>query len=151
MLKKIVASVIASVVVFCFIGSTKSFADIGGKHPAYLHALSDLRFARAHLEKMTVSDRLNDQEMRAIDEINKAIGEIKRAAIDDGKDLNDHPAIDTNLNRTGRYHRVLEVLRKVRKDIGSEEDNGEVRGLRRRAYKHIDIAINIVKMLIERR
>jgi hypothetical protein len=29
-----------------------TWADNPGKHPAYLHALSDLRDARAHLERL---------------------------------------------------------------------------------------------------
>src|SRR5208337_4426590 len=34
-------------------------ADTPGAHPAYLHALTDLRHARAHLGKMTPNERLN--------------------------------------------------------------------------------------------
>ena len=125
-----------------------TLADEPGKHPAYLHALSDLRHARAHLERSTGSDRINDEEQRAIDEIDKAIGEIKRASIDDGKDLNDHPPVDAHLGHKGRYHRALELLDKAHNDIAREEDDSWARGLRNRALGHIDEAHRIVDHLI---
>src|ERR1700722_16541124 len=58
-------------------------------HPAYLRALSDLRDARAHLERPD-GGQLHQQEKDAIAEIDRAIGEIKAASIDDGKNLGDH-------------------------------------------------------------
>src|SRR5580704_9289969 len=66
-------------------------ADLPGKHPAYLHALSDLRAARWMLEHRPGDAAVSEHEDMAIMEIDKAIGEIKHAAIDDGKDIHDHP------------------------------------------------------------
>jgi hypothetical protein len=125
-----------------------TWADELGKHPAYLHALTDLRHARAHLDRLTPSDRMDDEEQRAIDEIDKAIGEIKRASIDDGKDLNDHPPVDARMQRSGRYHRALELLDKAHNDIAREEDDPSTRGLRNRALHHIDEAHRLVDHLI---
>lgn len=56
----------------------------GREHPAYLHALSDLRDARAHLERPGGGER-KEQERKAIEEIDAAIFEIKKASIEDGK------------------------------------------------------------------
>ena len=81
-------AVIAFLLAVC---ATLTFADEPGRHPAYLHALTDLRHARAHLERGTWSGRMDREEDHAIAEIDAAIREIKQAAIDDGKDLNDHP------------------------------------------------------------
>jgi tetratricopeptide (TPR) repeat protein len=128
--------------------STLSFADDPGKHPAYLHALTDLRHARAHLGQFTGSERKNDEEQRAIEEIDKAIGEIKRAAIDDGKNLDDHPPVDAGMDRRGRFHRALELLDKAHNDIAREEDDSWARGLRNRALGHIDEAHRIVDHII---
>ena len=72
--------------------------------------LSDLRAARAHLGQVTPSDRVDNEEQRAIEEIDRAIAEIKNAAIDDGKNLNDHPPVDEHMDRRGRFHRALELL-----------------------------------------
>lgn len=52
-----------------------------GKHPHYLHALSDLRTARAHLQRPDGGE-LHEQEREAVHEIDKAIDEIKKASID---------------------------------------------------------------------
>lgn len=125
-----------------------TWADEPGRHPAYLHALTDLRHASAHLEQFTGSERRNDEEQRAIEEIDKAIGEIKHASIDDGKDLNDHPPVDSHMDRAGRYHRAMELLDKAHNDIAREEDDSWARGLRNRAIGHIDEAHRIVDHLV---
>ena len=126
-----------------------SFADEPGRHPAYLHALTDLRHARAHLERQTWSGRMDREEDHVIAEIDKAIEEIKHAAIDDGKNLNDHPPVDAHLGHKGRYHRALELLDNAHHDIAEKEDDGFAHGLRHRALEHIDEAHRIVELLIE--
>jgi len=125
-----------------------SFADEPGRHPAYLHALTDLRHARAHLENPAATHHMDREEEHAISEIDKAIDEIQRAAIDDGKNLNDHPPVDAGMDRTGRFRRAQELLDKARNDIAREEDDSSVRGLRDRALHHIDEAHHIVDKLI---
>jgi hypothetical protein len=120
-----------------------------GVHPAYLHALTDLRHARAHLENLAPTHHMDKEEQHAIEEIDKAIDEIKRAAIDDGKNLNDHPPVDARMDRTGRFHRAQELLGKAHEDIAREEDDPRVRGLRNRAIHHIDEAQKIVAHLVE--
>ncbi len=125
-------------------------ADTPGKHPAYLHALSDLRHARAFLDKLGPNDQVDNEEQRAIGEIDGAIGEIKRAAIDDHKDLHDHPAIDTHLAKADRYHRALELLDKAHNDVKEEEDDKDNRGLQGRALGHIDAAHRVVEQIIAR-
>jgi hypothetical protein len=120
-------------------------ADLPGNHPAYLHALSDLRAARWMLEHRPGDPAVSGQEDVAIAEIDAAIGEIKKAAIDDGKDIHDHVGVDDAANRPGRLHKALELLRKVHSDVAREEDDPMVRGLRNRAVGHIDAAINATK------
>ena len=126
-----------------------SVADEPGRHPAYLHALTDLRHARAHLDNLAATRHMDKEEEHAINEIDKAIDEIKRAAIDDGKNLNDHPPVDAGMDRTGRFRRAQELLDKAHNDIAREEDDSSVRGLRDRALYHIDEAHHIVDKLIE--
>jgi hypothetical protein len=134
--------------IMSFVALQMCFADIPGEHPYYLHALSDLRMARGYLEKLTPNEQLNVKEQQAIDEINAAINEIKKAAIDDGKDINDHPPIDVNLKKVGRYRKVLELLNKAHKDIKHGEDNIFAKGLRRRTLHHIGKARDIVKEIV---
>ena len=117
-------------------------ADLPGKHPAYLHALTDLRTARWMLEHRPGDPAVSQHEDVAIMEIDKAIGEIKHAAIDDGKDIHDHPQMDVAPDRPGRLHKALELLRKVHSDVAREEDDPMTRGLRDRAVGHIDAAVH---------
>jgi hypothetical protein len=109
------------------------------EHPAYLHALTDLRHARAHLERPGGAE-LKEQERRAIQEIDAAIFEIRKASIEDGKNLNDHPPVDAGMPWPGRLHRALELLDKARHDVSEEEDNGFAQGLQARAIEHIEKA-----------
>lgn len=128
--------------------SVITFADEPGRHPAYLHALTDLRHARAHLESPAATYHMDKEEQHAIEEIDKAIDEIKRAAIWDGKNLNDHPPVDSRMDRAGRFRRAMELLDRAHNDIAREEDDPSVRGLRNRAIHHIDEAHHIVDHLI---
>ena len=118
------------------------------EHPAYLHALSDLRDARAHLDRHDGGE-LREQEKKAIHEINDAIAEIKKAAIDDGKDINDHAPVDARLDWNGRLRRAVELLNRAHNDIAREEDNAFAQGLQQRALEHIDKAHRHVEEAIE--
>jgi hypothetical protein len=114
-----------------------------GKHPAYLHALSDLRDARAHLQRPD-GGALRAEESAAIHDIDEAIAEVKRAAIDDGKNIEDHSPLDVHMPWAGRLHKTHELLSKARHDAAKEEDNPETRGLQARVLEHIDHAIHHV-------
>jgi hypothetical protein len=123
-------------------------ADLPGKHPYYLHALSDLRTARWMLEHRAGDAAVSGNEDVAISEIDAAIREIKHAAIDDGKNVNDHPNVDVPADRPGHLHKALELLRKVHSDVAREEDDPAIRGLRDRAVGHIDGAIHATERAI---
>jgi hypothetical protein len=123
-------------------------ADMPGKHPFYLHALSDLRAARWMLEHRPGDAAVSGQEDVAITEIDKAIGEIKKAAIDDGKDIHDHPPVQDINERPGRLHKAVELLKKVHSDVAREEDDPMTRGLRDRAIMHIDEALHATQHAI---
>jgi hypothetical protein len=110
-----------------------------GKHPGYLHALTDLRTARWLLYHQPGDQKVYSDEDVAIQEIDAAINEIKRASIDDGKNLNDHPPVDVK-EHGSRLARAVETLRKAHSDIDQEEDNPDVRELRHRASEHIERA-----------
>ena len=94
-------------------------ADQPGQHPAYIHALADLR---------------NDA----------AIAEIKRAAIDDGKNIDDHTQVDFSKDYWGRLREASRALHAAHSDAKQEEDNDRTRGLQERALRHIDGAQNFV-------
>ena len=114
-------------------------------HPAYLHALSDLRHARAHLEAPAGNSATAWDQSVAIRELDAAIRELKEAAIDDGKNLDEHPPVDAKMDWPGRLHRSVELMRSARADCQREEDNGYAREYRARAVHHIDAAIDFVE------
>ncbi|HEX8955512.1 MAG TPA: hypothetical protein VF798_04525, partial [Burkholderiaceae bacterium] len=118
-----------------------SAQDMPGRHPGYLHALSDLRAARWFLYHQAGDAKVYAEEDVGITEIDAAIREIKHAAIDDGKDINDHPNVDTH-EHGSRLLKAIETLKRARGDLEREEDNPEVRGLRDRAWEHIDRALH---------
>jgi hypothetical protein len=122
-------------------------ADRPGHHPRYLHALSDLRHARALLDKLAMNEHRDELERRAIGKIDDAINEIKRASIDDGKNLNDHPPIDAHITRSDRYRKVLELLDAAHRDVTMEEDDVQSQGLQGRIIAHLDEAHRIVEKL----
>jgi hypothetical protein len=120
------------------------------KHPHYLHALSDLRFARALLQRPD-GGALHHEEAEAVRNIDDAIGEIKRASIDDGKNIEDHEPVDPHWPWAGRLHKAREVIHRAIGDCSKEEDDPATRGLQMRildhlhhAEAHIDEAIAIV-------
>jgi hypothetical protein len=126
-----------------------SAQQVPGPHPAYLHALSDLRMARAYLDQIAWPPVQHDEE-QAIRQIDAAIGEIKRASIDDGKNLEDHPPIDAHMRPDGRFRKALELLDKAHNDTARAEDVPQARGMRDRAIVHIDEAHSTVDDAIRR-
>jgi hypothetical protein len=119
-------------------------ADVPGSHPAYLHALSDLRAARHYLNDGWAWAPVKHDDDVAIREIDAAINELKQAAIDDGKGLDAPFHIDTHLSPHDRFRKANELLLAAHNDIAHAEDVPQARGLRDRASLHIDKAHSII-------
>lgn len=119
-------------------------AQVPGPHPAYLHALGDLRAARHYLHDGWVYGPVRHEDDAAIREIDAAIREIKHAAIDDGKGDSDPFPIDGHLSPHDRFGKANELLAAAHHDLDHAEDVPEARGLRDRAIGHIDQAHQIV-------
>ena len=110
-------------------------------HPAYLHALTDLREARWNLEHRPGDAAVSTQEDVAIVETDRAINDARTAAMEDGKNVWQHPPEDAKIDRRGRLHHANELLRKARKDVAEGESNPQAVELRNRVIGHIDLAI----------
>jgi hypothetical protein len=119
-------------------------ADVPGSHPAYLHALSDLRAARHYLNDGWAWAPVKHDDDVAIREIDAAINELKQAAIDDGKGLDAPFHIDTHPSPHDRFRKANELLLAAHNDIAHAEDVPQARGLRDRASLHIDKAHSII-------
>ena len=117
-------------------------------HPAYLHALTDLRDARWNLEHRPGDAAVSTQEDVAIVEIDRAINDAKAAAMEDGKNIYQHPPEDARLDFRGRLHHADELLHKARNDVAQGESNGQAVELRNRVIGHIDAAIQATQRAI---
>jgi len=124
---------LAALLIVLGLGFAASAQPAPDKHPAYLHALGNLRYARALIAHPD-SSVLHDPEKAAMDEIEEAIAELKAAAIDDGKSLDDHPGIDSHLRWIPRLNKAADVLNKAHDDVQKEDDGG---GLQSRILEHI--------------
>jgi hypothetical protein len=108
-------------------------------HPRYMSAISDLRYARALLYRPDWRDVMRDQR-GAVDEIDRAIAEAKRAAIDDGKNIDDHPPVDARMGWEGRFRKAMELLDSAERDLSMEEDNRNAAAWRGAARQNIENA-----------
>ena len=115
-----------------------------GRHPHYASALSDLRTARWLLDRPAEYNVARDQRA-ATDFINRAIDEIKRASIDDGRNPDWHAPVDTSLDRRGRLQKASELIEAARRDLSFEEDNYAAAGWRGRAMRHVDDALAMTR------
>ena len=91
---------------------------------------------------------MSTQEDVAIVEIDRAIGDAKTAAMEDGKNIYQHPPEDAHLDFRGRLHHADELLHKARNDVAQGESNGGAVDLRNRVIGHIDQAIQATEKAI---
>ena len=149
MSRKLTTPVLAALALAAsFTALSSHAADLPGKHPAYLHALTDLRAARWNLEHRPGDAAVSAQEDVAIVETDRAIREAKVAAMEDGKNIQQHPPEDARLDSRGRLHHALELLNKAKNDVARGEDNPEARNLRNRVVEHVDLAIEATRHAI---
>lgn len=113
-------------------------------HPAYLSAISDLRYARALLYRPDWGPVMRDQRA-AVEEIDHAIGDAKQAAIDDGKNPDDHPPIDRGMGWEGRFRKAVDLLNSAERDLASAESNGAAAGWRNTALANVRNAKGFVE------
>jgi len=115
------------------------------EEPHYLQALTDLRTARDYLQYDT--GVYASERHRAIDEINKAIEEIKHAAWDDGKNTK-FSGPGNAPNGWAPLHYGLNALIAARHDVSVGVESPQNTGLRGRAELHIGAALDIVSSLL---
>ena len=126
-----------------------ALADEYGKHPFYLHAISDLQAAAWQVDHRRPEDaRISDEEMVVRDEIGAAIGDLQHAAWQDGKAVQWSPPPDLALSREGRLHATVDLLRKAHADVAREEDDPRSRPFQQRGLAHVDAALDAAQHAI---
>ncbi len=117
-----------------------AYADLPGKHPLYLDALTALRTARSLIEHRLGETAAYGDEDVAIQQIDAAIAEVTAAAIDDGRDIHAHPAAGLVRDRLDRLQKAIELLERAHADIYREEDDLFARGLKHRSLERVEWA-----------
>jgi hypothetical protein len=148
---------------FAIAGTVPAQAQVTGPpgtnaagHPAYLHALADLR--RAHHDiavKGLDGDTKHPHDKACLQHIEDAINDIKQAGVDDGKPMEDRIPGDP-VDHVGRLHRAERDLKHALKDATEEETNkSKLLGhnsplhLQKRASVDIKLAISEVKLALQ--
>ena len=131
------------------VGAINAFVTkIVPDHPSYVHALSDLYTARNHLT--SINNHVAMREIaNAVQEIDKAISDVRLSIVEDDKDPHEHPPVDAGADRTDALHRTEILLQRAHLDISSEEDNGFAQQLQHDALDHVAKAIQNVRTAIE--
>ncbi len=138
-------SIVCAALLGAVAAASSARADLPGAHPGLLHALTDVRSARWLVEHRPGDQAVSAHEDRALQAMVAAISDLQRAAIDDGKTLNDHPPMDAPPSRQGRLERALNLLEAAHKDVDAAESDPAARELRPVALKNIDAAEQEVK------
>ena len=118
-----------------------AIADEAGHHPAYLHALSDLRTARSLIEARGGDARMGGEEHAAVAHLDEAITEVTAAATHDGKNVGMKEPTDEKIDRAGKLHRAEDLMSAARKDLLEREDDPTTRAMRDHAVAHLDDAL----------
>jgi hypothetical protein len=118
------------------------------QEPHYLHALSDLRTARDYIE-FDHRPMFKGERHHAVDEINKAIEEIKHAAWDDGKNTQFAPPAQGVTDPWAPLHQAIHWLDEAHARVSEGVDQPANHGLRDRAIFHIDEARHTLHAVVD--
>ena len=140
-LKNLAAAACALTAAALFVAATPARAQ----DAHLLQALSDLRTARDYIQ-FDPRPEFGNEKRQAIDEINKAIAEVKHAAWDDGKNTRFAPPSGVN---DPRYplSEADKALAFARTHLSEGVDTPENIGLRARAINHAMEASRIVNIM----
>ncbi|MGO9317229.1 MAG: hypothetical protein ACLPXT_14355 [Terracidiphilus sp.] len=134
--KSFILAACALLTFLCLLPATPANAQ----HPAYLHALSDLRTARGYLN-MPARPETRGACKHAIKEVGRAIDDIAKAVSDYGRDPNVTPPPQGTGNANWPIHSAIRLLKEARADVEHGRDLPENHGLREHSLEHIDKAL----------
>jgi len=141
------ATAAAALITAALVAAAPAWADDSVRGPNYLHALSDLRDAREHLEHFG-SEPVDARAERAIFEIDRAINAIKREAVMSGNEIENRVPVDTHVVRSGRFQKAMDLLDRAKRDVAGEEDQPDAQALQQRVMRHIEEARHEVSRAI---
>ena len=131
------------------LASTLAIADEAGRHPHYIHALSDLRAAQWQIDHRRPEDgEVREDEQVASDEVSIAIRSVTDAAYREGKDLGFQPPPDAPMAYGGRLHAAIDLLRAAHNDLAMPEDDPVARGQQHAALLRVDASLHAAQRAI---
>lgn len=129
--------------------STLAMAQMPGRHPHYIHALSDLRAAQWQIDHRRPEDgEIREDELVASDEVAAAIHSTTVAAAADGKDLGWNPPPDAPPAYDGRLHAAIDLLHAAHDDLALPEDDPAARNQQRLAVLRVDAALHAAERAV---
>ena len=129
--------------------STLAMAQLPGRHPHYIHALSDLRAAQWQIDHRRPEDgQIREDELVASDEVAAAIHSTSSAASADGKDLGWNPPPDAPGAYDGRLHAAIDLMRAARNDLALPEDDPMARNQQKLAILRVDAALHAAERAV---
>ena len=144
---RILRSLAAAVCALATLAVLATATPAQAQEPHYLQALSELRTARDYIQ-FDHRPGWGPQRHEAVEEINKAIDEIKHAAWDDGKNTLFAPPAAGVTDPWAPMHEAIRHLDSAMDRTKQGVDRPENTGLRDRAVKHIYEAHQIVEGIL---
>jgi len=131
------------------LASTLAMADEAGRHPHYIHALSDLRAAQWQIDHRRPEDgEVREDEQVSSDEVALAIRSVTDAAYREGKDLGFQPPPDAPMAYGGRLRAAVDLLRAAHADLALPEDDPVARGQQHAALLRVDAALHAAQRAV---
>lgn len=129
--------------------STLAMAQVPGRHPHYIHAMSDLRAAQWQIDHRRPEDgEMREDELVASDEVAAAIHSATVAAVADAKQLGWNPPPDAPPAYDGRLHAAIDLLRAAHNDLALPEDDPAARNQQRLAILRVDAALHAAERAV---
>ena len=131
------------------LASSLAMADEAGRHPHYIHALSDLRAAQWQIDHRRPEDgEVREDEQVSSDEVAIAIRSVTDAAYREGKDLGFQPPPDAPMAYGGRLHAAIDLLRAAHNDLAMPEDDPGARAQQHAALLRVDAALHAAQRAV---
>ena len=125
-------------------------SDRPPSHPNYAAAIADLRIARTILDREPEYAVARSQ-YRAIEAIDRAVLELKDAAIEGGQPLGAAPTLDPTLDYGARLSRARELIVGADHELNFKEDDSHARPSRDNARHYVEEAREAVDRTIRER
>lgn len=129
--------------------STLGIAQVPGRHPHYIHAMSDLRAAQWQIDHRRPEDgEMREDKLIASDEVAAAIHSATVAAAADAKYLGWNPPADAPPAYDGRLRAAIDLLRAAHNDLALPEDDPAARDHQRLAIFRVDAALHAAERAV---